>query len=68
MTPEAQNSERLAQLRADAVVIEGAMRVAVHEALLLHKRAGQPVVTWENGRVVWIPADQIPVSDSSTAQ
>ncbi len=68
MTPESQNAEQLAQLRADAVVIEGAMRAAVNEALLLHKRAGQPVVVWENGRIVLIPADLIQVADISPVQ
>jgi hypothetical protein len=61
------NSERRAQLRAEAAVVEAAMRAAVHEALLLHKRAGQPVVTWENGNIVWTPADQIAVDDVRSA-
>jgi hypothetical protein len=68
MTPESQNAKQLAQLRTDAVVIEGAMRAAVNEALLLHKRAGQPVVVWENGRIVVIPADLIQVADISPVQ
>jgi hypothetical protein len=68
MTPESENAEQLAQLRAEAVLIERAMRVAVNKALLLHKQAGQPVVVWENGRVVLIPADQIQVVDVSPMQ
>jgi hypothetical protein len=38
-----------------------AVRQAVREALLSHKRAGNPVAVWQNERVVWVPADQIPV-------
>jgi hypothetical protein len=38
-----------------------ALRQAVREALLNHKRAGNPVAVWQNERVVWVPADEIPV-------
>jgi len=38
-----------------------ALRQAVREALLSHKRSGNPVAVWQNGRVVWVPADEIPV-------
>ena len=46
-----------------------AMRLAVHEALLDHKRAGNPVAIWKNGRVEWVqPADipdELPVLDDA---
>jgi hypothetical protein len=38
-----------------------ALRQAVREALLNHKRSGNPVAVWQNDRVVWVPAEQIPV-------
>jgi len=38
-----------------------ALRQAVREALLNHKRAGNPVAVWQNDHVVWVPADEIPV-------
>ena len=31
-----------------------ALRQAVRDALLDHKRAGNPVAIWQDGRVVWI--------------
>lgn len=37
-----------------------ALRQAVHEALLDHKRTGDPVAIWRDGRVVWVPAEEIP--------
>jgi len=37
-----------------------ALRQAVREALLDHKRAGNPVAIWRDGRVVWIPPEEIP--------
>ena len=38
-----------------------AMRKAVREAVLDHKRAGNPVAVWHDGNVVWIPPEEIPV-------
>ncbi|HTU23869.1 MAG TPA: hypothetical protein VMF30_00640 [Pirellulales bacterium] len=55
--------ETLEQILAEGEAVEAAVREAVREALLMHKRLGNPVATWENGQVVWIPADQIPVDD-----
>lgn len=64
----AQNHEHLSQLRAEVLAIEAAMQEAARDALLAHQRAGQPVVIWENGRVVWIPAEQISVADGPPAK
>ena len=41
-----------------------AMREAVREALLRHKRLGNPVAVWHEGRVVWLaPEDILPGHD-----
>jgi len=37
-----------------------ALRAAVRDALAAHKRAGNPVVVWRDGRVMWIQAADIP--------
>jgi hypothetical protein len=39
--------------------IEQVLRRAVRHALLQHKRAGNTVATWQEGRVVLIPAAEI---------
>jgi hypothetical protein len=57
------DAETLKQILAEADAVEAAVRESVRDALLMHKRLGNPVATWENGRVVWIPADQISVDD-----
>ena len=44
--------------------IQQAMKQAVREALIRHKQAGNPVATWRDGRVVWIPPEEIPVEES----
>ena len=49
------------QIFKEGTLIDKALKDAVREALLYHKRNGNPVVTWRDGKVVWIPADQIEV-------
>ena len=34
---------------------------AVREVLLRHKRLGNPVAVWRDGRVVWLQPEEIPV-------
>jgi hypothetical protein len=45
----------------DSALILREMRRAVREALLRHKRLGNPVAVWRDGKVVWIPPEEIPV-------
>jgi hypothetical protein len=40
-----------------------AMAEAVREASLRHKRLGNPVAVWQDGRVVWLAPEEIPVED-----
>ena len=37
-----------------------AMTEAVREALRRHKRLGNPVAVWREGRVVWLRPEEIP--------
>lgn len=37
-----------------------AMRQGVRAALARHRERGNPIVVWRDGRVVWIPAEEIP--------
>ncbi|HEV7225456.1 MAG TPA: hypothetical protein VGN42_22315 [Pirellulales bacterium] len=50
-------------LFADGREIDAAIAKAVREAILEHKRAGNPIAVWQNGRVVWIPPDEIAVDE-----
>ena len=45
---------------ADLPRLARALRLAVREALRDHKLAGNPVAVWRNGRVEWIPPEEIP--------
>jgi len=37
------------------------LQLAVREALLRHKQAGNPIAVWRDGRVEWIQPEDIPV-------
>jgi hypothetical protein len=43
--------------------IEQVLRHAVQHALLMHKRLGNPVAIWQDGKVIVIPPDEIAVED-----
>jgi len=43
--------------------IEEIFRRAVRHALWRHKRLGQPVAAWRDGKVVIIPPEEIPAPD-----
>lgn len=57
------DAEMLREILDESAAVEAAVREAIRDALLMHKRLGNPVVTWQDGRCVWIPADEIPVDD-----
>ncbi|MCA9234107.1 MAG: hypothetical protein KDA44_01455 [Planctomycetales bacterium] len=42
--------------------LETAIREAVGDAISVHRHLGLPMATWQNGQVVWIPANELPAS------
>lgn len=46
--------------------IKETLQRAVQGALLLHKRAGNPIAVWRDGKVVTLPPEEIPVEDPPT--
>ena len=55
-----------AERAGDLERIERALREAVRDALQRHKRDGDPVAVWREGRVVWLSPDQIPSVDEES--
>jgi hypothetical protein len=47
------------ELLADKEALLAAFRQGVQQAVLAHARAGNPVATWRDGQVVWIPPEEI---------
>jgi hypothetical protein len=58
VTPKSERTP--AERVEDVPCILDAMRQAVREALLQHKRAGNPVAVWRDEQVVWVPPEEIP--------
>ncbi|MFX0201854.1 MAG: hypothetical protein ACFFCW_37565 [Candidatus Hodarchaeota archaeon] len=58
MTDNKKISDMPLEIRA-----EEAMRKAVANVIADHKRTGDPIVIWRNGKVVKLPADQIEVHE-----
>ena len=55
-------SRSVSQIETDSKAIEAAIQAAVRDALLEHKRLGQPIVIAdENDNVVWVPAEEIEI-------
>ena len=59
----AKNSRDISDRFNDDELMDQALRDAVNDALLDHKRAGNPICVWRDGKVVWIQPQDIPVSD-----
>ena len=54
-------------LIAEEKAVDEAMRKAMRHALLTHKRAGNPIASWKDGKVVIIPAEEIPIEEEMDA-
>jgi hypothetical protein len=63
MTVDTKSKRPAAERVNDIDAILAAMREAVREALLDHKRNGHPIAEWRDGRVVWTAPEDIPVED-----
>lgn len=44
-------------------LITRALALGVRAALIKHKRAGNPVVVWKNGKTVWLKPEEITVPE-----
>jgi len=58
----------ITEIFQDRALIDKALARGVRDALLFHKRIGNPIAVWRDGRVVQIPADQIEIPPLEDAQ
>ncbi len=65
MTAIPSDDSSLARLDAETLAVECAMREAVNDAVIAHKRLGLPMVEWQDGQVVWVPAEALVVDEPS---
>ncbi|MBC6420769.1 MAG: hypothetical protein GDA43_03815 [Hormoscilla sp. SP5CHS1] len=54
----------ITQIFADGTLIDLALKQAVEKALWQHKKASNSIAVWRDGRVVWIPPEEIPVPEN----
>jgi hypothetical protein len=67
MADEKSSGRSLEERLRDDKLIQEALARGVREELRRHKQAGNPIVVWRDGQVVWIPADEIEVPDEPDA-
>ena len=53
------------ELFDEGAAIDEALKKAVRDALLKHKKLGNPIVVWDGSKVVWIPPEEIDLDDAS---
>ncbi len=61
MTKETNHSQQPVSI--ETIDLEAVMSEAVAHALLLHKRAGNAVPGWKDGKLFFVQPDEIPVED-----
>jgi hypothetical protein len=57
------SKNRIDRMFEEGTPIDEALNRAVRRAVLLHKKLGYPVCAWRDGKVVWIPPEEIPGPD-----
>jgi len=48
---------------ADDDLMERTLQEGVIDAIKMHKRLGNPIAVWRDGKVVWIPPEEIVVPE-----
>ena len=66
--PTGKRKNKITELFANRELIDEALARAVREALLRHKQAGNPVCEWRDGKIVWIPPEEIVVDEPEEMQ
>ena len=57
----AQYRDKIDEALADQEKITDALASGVLEALKKHKQAGNPVVVWRDGNIIWLKPEEIQV-------
>ncbi|MCF6153115.1 MAG: hypothetical protein E3K38_12665 [Candidatus Kuenenia stuttgartiensis] len=55
--------DKISEIFEDKEKRTRALSKAIYKALLQHKKAGNPVVLWKDGKIIWIQPEDIPVED-----
>ncbi|OGW51221.1 MAG: hypothetical protein A2Z50_08245 [Nitrospirae bacterium RBG_19FT_COMBO_42_15] len=61
MAIKQKHRDKITEVLSDPDKVTQALVQGVREALLKHKQAGNPIVVWRDGKIVWLKPDEIPV-------
>jgi hypothetical protein len=50
---------RISRLFAEGTEIDRALQEGIQEAIELHRKLGLPIVEWRDGKVVWVPPEEL---------
>jgi hypothetical protein len=64
MTVKEKQRDKIAEAFSNPEIITRALSQGVRDALLKHKRAGNPIVVWRNGKAVWLRPEDILIQKS----
>jgi hypothetical protein len=64
----AQEPKDLRAIMLDGTAIQRALREYWIKTLVRHKRLGNPIVVWRDGKVVWIPAEEIEIPTTASCE
>lgn len=54
---ENKRKDKIEEIFSDEKRITEALQRAVREAIEMHKRVGNPIAVWRNGKAIWIKTD-----------
>ncbi|MFB2978942.1 hypothetical protein [Microseira sp. BLCC-F43] len=57
--------DKIKLILLDIEKVSKALAQAVENGLVKHKKASNPVAVWWDGKVVWIPPAEIPVTENT---
>ena len=61
MAVKEKHRDKIAEAFSNPEKITQAVAKGVRDALLKHKQAGNPIVVWRDGKIIWLDPEEIPV-------
>jgi hypothetical protein len=61
MAVKEKHRDKIAEAFSNPEKITQALAKGVRDALLKHKQAGNPIVVWRDGKIIWLDPEEIPV-------
>jgi len=53
----------ISRIFRERTLIDQALNAAVRDAVLEHKQRGLPLVVWRDGKIVWVPPEEVSPGD-----